>query len=591
MVSPTSSVKAPIFAIVIHEKGGSERREVFDNTEISVGRVQGNDLMLPKGNVSKRHARMLYRDGRFIVTDLNSTNGTYVNRRRITQATIVREGDRIYIGDFVLKIESTGPAAEQSARVSVSAPPAPAPPRPPLPTAGDSQSGALLRSAFEEDEEHTRSAPRGTKSNPAASIEPAGAPAHRATLDEEDGLLASDREQVAFLVARVAHLLPGVQLDANIPAEVAERIDQTLREAASNSGAPAADRIVAAARAELVDLGPLGELLSDPAVSEIALVGHDRMTFARAGKPQVADAGFSSEVALRWAAQRLYARAGVVLGEDGPTECRLADGTAIRVALSPAGPSIMLVRRPRRLSGSLDDLVRRGTVSRALATFLQQCLLARINILIVGPRDGGIEVLLGALTASVPEKELVYAGDFEALAAKGAQRIRFDGPAHEVARAIGLAARAPMLRLAVELGSPEVTEAVVAALADGADGVIAARAASSLERGLLRVRAELGAYPEAAARALIAGTFEVVVEVARLRDDRHRVLRVAEMVDAGNGIFELADVFTFIMDRTAAGGMIEGSFVASGAMPAIADMLRSRGATIDSALFSRPPSR
>src|SRR4029450_9756163 len=78
---------------------------VFEASEISVGRVQGNDLMLPKGNVSKRLARLLYRDRRFIVTALNSTNGTYVNRRRITQATIVREGDRIYIGDFVLRIE------------------------------------------------------------------------------------------------------------------------------------------------------------------------------------------------------------------------------------------------------------------------------------------------------------------------------------------------------------------------------------------------------------------------------------------------------------------------------------------------------
>ena len=65
-----------MFAIVVHEKGGAERREVFDTAELTVGRVQGNELMLPKGNVSKRHARLLYRDGRFIVTDLNSTNGT-----------------------------------------------------------------------------------------------------------------------------------------------------------------------------------------------------------------------------------------------------------------------------------------------------------------------------------------------------------------------------------------------------------------------------------------------------------------------------------------------------------------------------------
>ena len=100
-----------MFAIIISEKGGAERRESFDKNEINVGRVQGPDLMLPKGNVSKHHARLLFRDGRFIVTDLKSTNGTYVNGRKIAQATIVREGDKIYVGDFVLRLETTGAQA------------------------------------------------------------------------------------------------------------------------------------------------------------------------------------------------------------------------------------------------------------------------------------------------------------------------------------------------------------------------------------------------------------------------------------------------------------------------------------------------
>src|SRR6516165_10637616 len=100
-----------MFTIVISEKGGAERKETFDKNEINVGRVQGNDLMLPKGNVSKHHARLLFRDGRFIVTDLKSTNGTYVNGRKISQATIVREGDKIYIGDFVLRLETAAQAA------------------------------------------------------------------------------------------------------------------------------------------------------------------------------------------------------------------------------------------------------------------------------------------------------------------------------------------------------------------------------------------------------------------------------------------------------------------------------------------------
>src|SRR4029079_15551832 len=126
-----------MFSVIISEKGGAERRETFDRNEINVGRVQGNDLMLPKGNVSKRHARLLYRDGRFIVTDLKSTNGTYVNGRKIAQATIVREGDKIYIGDFILRIDGGGaagteaeppPGADQSAGI---APPPPIPMGPP----------------------------------------------------------------------------------------------------------------------------------------------------------------------------------------------------------------------------------------------------------------------------------------------------------------------------------------------------------------------------------------------------------------------------------------------------------------------------
>src|SRR5689334_16842645 len=111
--------------------------------------------MLPKGNVSKRHARLLYRDGRFIVTDLNSTNGTYVNRRRITQATIVREGDRIYVGDFVLRIELPGGDAEQAAsdqgrQELVSAPDE-------ISTTGPSQpSASNMRQATDDDDEQTR---------------------------------------------------------------------------------------------------------------------------------------------------------------------------------------------------------------------------------------------------------------------------------------------------------------------------------------------------------------------------------------------------------------------------------------------------
>jgi pSer/pThr/pTyr-binding forkhead associated (FHA) protein len=96
-----------MFIVSIEEKDGPRRTERFDQNEINIGRVVGNDLILPKGNISKHHARLLHRDGRFIITDLKSNNGVYVNGRKIAQATLITSNDKIYIGDFVLRCQGT----------------------------------------------------------------------------------------------------------------------------------------------------------------------------------------------------------------------------------------------------------------------------------------------------------------------------------------------------------------------------------------------------------------------------------------------------------------------------------------------------
>ncbi|MCA9580454.1 MAG: Flp pilus assembly complex ATPase component TadA [Myxococcales bacterium] len=101
-----------MFTVAITEKGGAQRQVTFDKAEVTIGRVQGNDIILPKGNVSKRHARIVLKDGRFIVVDLKSTNGTYVNGRKITSPLVVKSGDKVYVGDFILTLEESQNAQE-----------------------------------------------------------------------------------------------------------------------------------------------------------------------------------------------------------------------------------------------------------------------------------------------------------------------------------------------------------------------------------------------------------------------------------------------------------------------------------------------
>ena len=92
--------------VTVTEKGGSPRALRFLKAQVVIGRVQGNDVVLPKGNVSKQASRLSVMDGRVVVVDLKSTCGTYVNNRRITGPQSLQEGDKIYIGDFMLTVEA-----------------------------------------------------------------------------------------------------------------------------------------------------------------------------------------------------------------------------------------------------------------------------------------------------------------------------------------------------------------------------------------------------------------------------------------------------------------------------------------------------
>jgi FHA domain len=73
-------------------------------TEISVGRHAGSDVVLPAPGVSRRHAQLCFRDGRWILRDLESMNGTFVNGVRVGRCE-VRPGDRVSFSDTHVVID------------------------------------------------------------------------------------------------------------------------------------------------------------------------------------------------------------------------------------------------------------------------------------------------------------------------------------------------------------------------------------------------------------------------------------------------------------------------------------------------------
>ncbi len=72
--------------------------------ELTLGRAGGCQVTIDDTYVSQLHARLFLRDGQYYVEDLGSTNGTYVNRRKVTAPIAIRKGDRLQVGKTVLEV-------------------------------------------------------------------------------------------------------------------------------------------------------------------------------------------------------------------------------------------------------------------------------------------------------------------------------------------------------------------------------------------------------------------------------------------------------------------------------------------------------
>ena len=82
------------------------RGRTFDlSDELTVGRAGSCQVTLDDTYVSQLHARVFRRDGRFYVEDLGSTNGTYLNRKKVTAPIAMRKGDRLQIGKTVMELQ------------------------------------------------------------------------------------------------------------------------------------------------------------------------------------------------------------------------------------------------------------------------------------------------------------------------------------------------------------------------------------------------------------------------------------------------------------------------------------------------------
>ena len=99
MAAPTEM--RPLGTLTVQQTGQGHS---LSKSYITIGRVQSNDIILNDADVSRQHFSLTWDGQQYVVKDLGSTNGTFVNGLPVREPTILTPGDDIYVGKITFRL-------------------------------------------------------------------------------------------------------------------------------------------------------------------------------------------------------------------------------------------------------------------------------------------------------------------------------------------------------------------------------------------------------------------------------------------------------------------------------------------------------
>lgn len=102
--------KIPTIRLEVRTRNRVAASKIFSQPEVTLGRDPSCDLQLDDETVSVRHARLSYHHGQWWVEDLDSTNGTSLNREKLSIAAVLTTGDEIKCGKARVSVRLNGDA-------------------------------------------------------------------------------------------------------------------------------------------------------------------------------------------------------------------------------------------------------------------------------------------------------------------------------------------------------------------------------------------------------------------------------------------------------------------------------------------------
>ncbi|PSR23991.1 MAG: type II secretion system protein E [Sulfobacillus acidophilus] len=353
---------------------------------------------------------------------------------------------------------------------------------------------------------------------------------------------------------------------------------------------------------EILGYGPIQPLLDDPDISEIMINRHDQIYVERQGQLLKTGAAFRDESHVRAILEKMLAFSGRRIDESSPmVDARLPDGSRLNAVLRPlavSGDSIT-IRKFSQNPFRFTQLVQMGTLSVAMAQFLEAAVRGKLNIIVSGGTGSGKTTTLNALSAFIPPSErIITIEDAAELQLQQEHKVTLETRPANIEGRGGIPMR-ELVRNALRMrpdriivGEVRGGEALdmLQAMNTGHEGSLTTVHANSprdclsrIETMVLMAGIEL---PLAAIRSQIASAIDLVVQQARMLDGTRRIIRIAEVVGMESGVITMQDLFTFEQYGVDEMGRVQGQFRGCGIRPRNGEKLSAQGIDLPSHLFS-----
>ncbi len=545
--------------------GSVEELPIQAHGPVVIGRDPSCHVVLPSPEVSRRHLIVEPSERGFKLTD-QSANGTLMGTQRVKRSKVDTPPNiPLQIGPYLVRLRRIGDPPPSRAAAPQPAPAAAASPPPKAKASNDPTERTVKNEAGEDVLQIA-----GGTADIAAELRRR---VHRMLLDHLD-LVSLDRSN-----------MDDASMRPKVLAALGRILQQLVHDIPPNADKNAFMREMAD---EALGLGPLERLLADEDCSEIMVVHPQKIYIEKGGKLWATDLRFTDDESARAVIERIVTPLGRRIDESTPlVDARLKDGSRVNAIIKPLAinGACITIRKFQKNPLRIADLVRFGSLTQRMATFLVRSVQVRKNVVISGGTGSGKTTLLNVLSAAIPMRERV-------VTIEDAAELRLDQP-HVVSletRPANMEGKGEFsirdlvknaLRMRpdrIVVGECRGGEALdmLQAMNTGHEGSMTTTHANSpleavarLETLCLMSGIDL---PGRAIREQIAGSVHLIVQQSRFSDGSRRVSYITEVSGLDEkGDWILNDIFAYHRTGTQEDGTVTGEYRASGYLPSFLD--------------------